>query len=157
MPEYWIKAGILLICLAASIWAAVAYALAYRHTRRGRYISRAWIYLCNNVAILSIGYELVESDGYHPNFPAFALVLFISLFQVVNMWWELEPQPPFRHSRDILLLRQPPASQDAPDPARGLHVPTAPPAPLAPRTIYLFTGIVAVVSILASLTFVLLR
>jgi hypothetical protein len=157
--DYWAKAGLLCIGLAAATWVTIAYGMAYRHTHRGRYVSNALAYLFNSGVMLYFGYQFIQSDGRHPKFFPIGLLLFLSLSQLANLWWQLDPQPPYRHTREIMLFWRPPAIQSDPDPARGLHVPAASPAPLSPQTQRRISGLVMVVAVavvLASITFILL-
>jgi hypothetical protein len=159
MVEYWAKAGLLCIGLAAAVWVTAAYGVAYIRTSWGRYAGQTAAYLFNSGAMLYFGYQFIQSDGRHPNFFPIGLLLFLSLSQLANLWWQLESQPPYRHAREIMLFRQPAASQGDPDPGRGLHVPAASPAPLSPHTqrlIHRLVVVVAVISILATIGFAIL-
>jgi hypothetical protein len=160
MPAYWIKAGLIAIGLAAAIWIVASHSLAYRQTRRISYLTLTLAYLWMAGWMLFFGYWLLDSDGRRPDFANILLLLMLGLSRVGILWSGLDQHAHahYRHSREILLFR-PPAGDENPDPARGLHVPSAPPAPLSPQTqrlIYVLVVIVAVVSILATIVFFML-
>jgi hypothetical protein len=149
MAAYWIKAGLLALGLAAPIWTTSAYCLASWRAGLRRYMSQSLSGLWMVGLMLVFWYLFLDSHGRRPELGYLALMLVLSLFQLAILWWELEKRPGYRHSRDILLFRQPITDQDTPDPERGLHVPIASPAPLTTsksRMIFAILGILAFLS-----------
>jgi hypothetical protein len=153
MAAYWIKAGFLALGLAAPLWTASAYCVAWRRTRQGPYINQSLSGLWIVGIMLMFWYVFLDSNGRRPELGTIALMLVLSLFQLAMLWWELEKRPAYRHTRDILLFRRPITGQDTPDPERGLHVPIASPAPLTTSKSRL---VFAILTILALLSFALM-
>jgi hypothetical protein len=153
MPAYWIKAGFLALGLAAPIWTASAYCVAWRRTRLRLYINQSLSILWMVGIMLMFWYVFLDSHGRRPAFGPIALIVVLSLFQLAMLWWGLETRPAYRHARDILLFRRPISEQDTPDPERGLHVPIASPAPLTTGKSRL---VFAILTILALLSFALM-
>jgi hypothetical protein len=159
MPDYWIKAGLIALGLLTSIWIVASHGLAYHRTNWTHYRTLALAYLWMSVMMLALGYWFLTSNGRSPDLVNIFFVLLISLSRIATLWWRLDKDAQYRHPRDILLFRRPIMDEDAPDPQRGLHVPTAPAPPLSPRAsrlIYLLAAIIGVVSILATIAFALL-
>ena len=159
MALYWIKAGLIALGLLTAIWIVASHGLAYRRTRKTQYLLLALAYLWMAGGMLFLGYWLLDTAGRRPDLGNIFLLLMISLSRVGILWRGLDRHAQYRRSRDILLFRHPLTPQDQPNPARGLHVPIAPPAPLSPltqRRIYLMVAIVAVVTILTTIAFAIL-
>ena len=123
----WQKIVILGLALLAALWLVIAHGVAYQRTKiRHRLLQSGSFLLIALIAVRFLLGLLFDPSYARVSIISFLILPLVSGSQIAVLWFASDKYPRYRHSRDLLLLRQPqPLINIAPDPSQGLYVPHA--------------------------------